>query len=695
MQLIAAINTALLAQRGNHLAWVPVCLAIGIGSYFSLTFEPITVVWWSGIIVVSIMAVVVRLLPYSVAPLLMACALVLVGAGLAKARVNLVTEPILSFRYYGPIQGRVIKIDRSASDATRLTLDNVVLSRMGPAKTPSRVRVSLHGDHTTPLFVPGETIMTTGHLSQPSGPAEPYGFDFQRHAFFMKLGAVGYTRNPVVGLQGSQKNWRLWIYAQRVAISRAVQREMPGEPGAFAAAIMTGDRAAMGQGTLADLRASNLAHLLAISGLHMGLLTGVIFTIVRFFIACFPFIALRVPTKKIAAVCAIVAGFFYLLLSGGNVATERAFIMITVMFVAILLDRRALTLRAVAMAAIVVLIIAPEALVGPGFQMSFAATTALVVVFQQMRKFDLTRFPKWQRGILSVVISSAVAGFATAPFAAAHFNMIAHYGLVANLLSVPLMGVLVMPAAVFAACLAPIGLAWIGLWFMEQGLKWIMYVAHTVGQAEGAVGHVAAPSQWVVPLMGLGLVWLAIWSGRGRVIGAAIAAVGFVLWSQTTRPALLVADNGALIGRATQDGRALSRAKGSGFVAGIWLENDGAPVDQDVAAARDGLNISGRVVRTDLGPWSVMQVSGKTALADLNGCGGADVLISNQADAGDRPCLIYDLDRLRKTGSLALDIDDQNVLTITSARSVTGSRPWNTTSKSVQAEPLLIVEAKP
>ena len=699
MHPFGAINAALLAQRGNLLAWVPVCLGVGVGWYFGLLQEPSVLAWWMATTFAFFMIVCARFAPFSLAPLFIAIALVVVGAGLAKVRVEMVKEPMLTFRYYGPIEGRVIKIDRSASDAVRLTLDRVVLARMSPDRTPARVRVSLHGEQTDRLIQPGEVLMTTGHLSPPSGPAEPGGFDFQRHAFFLKLGAVGYTRNPVVGLAHGQSDWRLLVYSQRVKISRAVQKAMSGEAGAFAAAIMTGDRAAMGQATLRNLRASNLAHLLAISGLHMGLLTGVIFMGVRFLIACVPYLALRWPAKKIAAVCAIAVGFYYLLLSGGNVATERAFIMVSVMFVAVILDRRALTLRAVAMAAIVVLVIAPEALVGPGFQMSFAATTALVVVFGILRSVNLMRFPKWQRAVFSVVVSSAVAGFATAPFAAAHFNMFAHYGLIANLLSVPLMGVLVMPAAVVAACLAPFGLAWIGLWFMELGLRWILFVATTVGQADGAVGHIVAPMPQVLPVMGFGLIWIALWSGRGRLFGVAVTAVAFFLWSQTTRPALLVADNGALMGRNTNDGRALSRAKGSGFVAGIWLENDGAPMMQDQAAARAGIETLGRVSTTTLGDWRVVQVSGKTALADMSGCDGADILISNQAEVGPRPCHVFDIGALRQSGSLALDVDAQGALVITRARDITGHRPWNggqgdDAQKTAIGGPLILVKSQ-
>lgn len=678
MRALAKIENALLAQRGHLFCWVPVCLGIGIGGYYQLPAEPDALIFIAMLVPIGLLYAASRVVRISFAPLLVAICLIGAGAGIAKFRTDHVAGPVLGFRYYGAIEGRVVNIDRSGSDAVRLTLDQVKLERMSSEKTPARVRVSLHGEDETANFNPADIIMTTGHLSPPSGPAEPGGFDFQRHAWFLKIGGVGYTRNPVVRLEAARPSgFKLWVFSQRIALADAVHKQIDGEAGAFAAAIMTGDRSAMSQKTIGNLRATNLAHLLAISGLHMGLLTGFVFAVIRFGLALIPWIALRIPTKKIAAIFSLLIGAAYLALSGGSVATERAYIMVAVMLVAVLLDRRALTLRAVAMAATIVLIIQPEALVGPGFQMSFAATTALVLVFGQMRRFNTQRLPKWARAVLSVVLSSAVAGFATAPFAAAHFNMFAHYGLIANLLSVPLMGLVVMPAAVLAVCFAPIGGWGAGLWLMEKGLLWILYVADRVANIEGGLGHVIAPHAAVLPVLTLGLLWLSLWQGRARFAGLVVAIFAGVLWMQSTRPAVLIADSGGLIGVMGENGRALSRAKGSGFVAGIWLENDGNPVAQDIAAARGGYDVSGRETRVVLGAWKILQVSGKTALSALAGCGGADVLIATVEDQIDRPCQVFDIIALRNTGSLALEVLENGDLKITTASDVAGNRPWN------------------
>ncbi|WP_322893619.1 MULTISPECIES: ComEC/Rec2 family competence protein [unclassified Yoonia] len=672
------VSDALLAQRGGLLCWVPVCLALGIGWYFAQAQEPGAEVFWGFAGLGALLLLAARLIAVAWRPILLALVLALLGAGLAKYRTEAVAAPMLGFRYYGAIEGRVVDIDRSASDAIRLTLDNVVLERMAPDRTPERVRVSVHGDQLLDEFRPGDVLIMTGHLSPAAGPAEPGGFDFQRHAWFLGLGAVGYTRNPVLRLDSpGASDWGMRIFALRMAVSLAVRSAIPGEAGAFAAAIMTGDRSGMSQQTLDDLRKSNLAHLLAISGLHMGLLTGFVFAVIRYGLALVPFIALRLATKKIAALVALIVGAFYLALSGGNVATERAFIMAAVVLVAVLLDRRALTLRAVAIAAMIVLVWQPEALTGPGFQMSFAATVALIAVFRGLRRVDLHRLPRWSRPALSVFLSSLVAGLATAPYAAAHFNMMSHFGLIANLASVPLMGLLVMPAAVLATCLAPLGLDGIGFALMEAGLRWILFVAATAAAPDNAVSYVMAPAGAVLPLLTLGLLWLILWQGRARFAGLGLAVLAFVIWQDSTRPALLVADDGGLIGRLGPQGRALSKATGGSFVAGIWLENDGVPVAQDAAAARDGLQREGRVVTAVLGDWQVSQVSGKTALAELQGCGGADVLVVNQRDAVARPCEVFDLIRLRDTGALALDLGADGDLIIATAQTAAGNRPWN------------------
>ena len=426
MRGLTRIEAALLEQRGHLFEWVPVCIGVGIGGYFLLRFEPgreliLGIAFLAlGILVLS------RLLGEAFAPLAVALALVGGGFVLAAHRAHDVAGPVLGFRYYGPVEGRLIAMDRSNSDALRLTLDRVVLERVAPDRTPTRVRISLHGDQSLGVEpVPGLRIMTTAHLSPPGGPVEPGGFDFQRHAWFGQLGAVGYTRVPILAIaEAAEGQDGLAVFGLRMAFAERILAILPGDVGGFAVAVTTGARSAISQPALEALRISNLAHLLAISGLHMGLLSGFVFAALRVGFALVPPLALRVPARKLSAAGALIAATGYLALSGGNVATERAYVMAAVALCAVMLNRRAISLRAVAIAAVIVLVLRPEALLGPGFQMSFAATVALVAVFGWMRDGQVSMGPSWSKPVVAVLISSGVAGLATAPIGAAHFNAI-------------------------------------------------------------------------------------------------------------------------------------------------------------------------------------------------------------------------------------------------------------------------------
>ncbi|MCK0150975.1 ComEC family competence protein [Marivita sp. S6314] len=666
-RVLSGMANLLLAQSGGLFPFVPVFLGCGICLYFALLIEPpITALILCGCIGALLLG------GYAVSrsafsPLLCACAMVFLGITLAGMRSHIVAGPVIDWRYYGPVTGRVVAMDRSASDAVRITLDHVWLRDVPLTETPRRVRLSLHAKDPGAVPEPGMIVMTTGHLGPPGGAVEPGGFDFRRHAWFLRLGAVGYSRVPLVvwdAPTGGQ-----WVFRTRMALSARIQDTLTGASGAFAAAIVTGDRSAIPQDVLQALRDTNLAHLLAISGLHMGLVSAFVFAVLRLGLLLTP-VGLRWPVKKIAALGALCIAAFYLALSGANVATERAFVMVSVMLVAVMCNRRAISLRAVALAAIIILAMHPEAVLGPGFQMSFAATTALVAVFGALRD-SATRLPRHRvlRGIASVALSSAIAGAATAPFAMAHFNQVAQYGLLANLATVPLMGLLVIPSAVTAICLMPVGLEVIGLVPMGWGVDWILYVAQSVADWDGAVRPVVTPQPSVLPLIALGALGVVIWRGRASWLGFAPILCAFWLWSQADRPQILVAEGGTLVGVMTPEGRALSRPKGTGFVAGVWLENDGQGADQETAAAlwpgRASVNIH--------------HLHGKRAAAGFDGCDTGDVIIAS-ADlptVANANCLILQRKDFKSTGSLAISIDASGAYRIEKARDRAGARLWN------------------
>ncbi len=676
-----AAKTALDQQQGHLFHWSPICLAIGIGIYFALRFEPSTSILW---LLASIVAVTAVLGMRSVgvySVLALACALTLAGFSMAGLRTHIVSAPVLDFRYYGPVQGRIIGLDRSGSGAERLLLDQVVLSRMAPADIPERVRVSLLGERTIDApFSPGDTVMLTGHLMAPNGPAEPGGFDFRRFAWFQKIGAFGYSRAPVVRLAtaaDSKAGFTIYLARIRKTLSDKAYGALDASVGGFAAVIISGDRSHLAPDTLSHLRAANLAHLLAISGLHMGLLSGFVFGALRLGLVALPVVRHFWPIKQIAAIGAMLAATSYLLISGASVATERAWVMAMVALLAVLVNRRALSLRAVALAALIVLVLRPEALLSPGFQMSFAATTALVVVFDRIRDVQiLTHLPSWSRPFVSLLISSFVAGVATAPVAMAHFNMIAHYGYIANLVALPVMGVLVMPMAVISVLAMPFGLEAWPLAIMGLGLQWILIVAGEVSSWQGSVGHIPSPNALCLPLMSLGVLFWMLWQGSFRWAGCVLVASGAFIWFQAERPNVLISQDGGQIGIMTVEGRALSKARGAGFVSGIWLENDGAPNEQEAAALLwPGTRADG-VATVHLAGRKIVHVQGKKAAASITSCASTDILVSNVALPDINGCLVLTPDELKETGAIALSAHT-GMLNAVTASDITGRRPWS------------------
>ena len=681
---VTAVVSRTFGRQQSHLfPWAPVCFGAGVGGYFIASTEP---QWWH-LVALSLLAGLLWLIAYLfdrhracwASVLLWALSLAIGGTTVASMRAHVVAAPVLSFRYYGPIEGRIVSIDKSASEKLRLTLDRVRLSRVSRQNTPIRVRVSLHGPDMALKLSPGDVVMTTGHLGPPAGPVEPGGFDFQRHLWFQQLGALGYTRNPMLRVapaSAGEGGLSLRLYRFRLTLADAIKSRMADQEGPFAAAIITGNRADLDPALVDTLRASNLAHLLAISGLHMGLLTGAVFALVRIALAAIPQISVRLHVRKIAAVAALIAAVLYLGVSGANVATQRAFIMVSVMLVAICVERPALSLRAVAIAALFILMIAPEALVGPGFQMSFAATTALVAVFAVIRDKGLFLIlPKWLSGSVALLLSSFIAGAATAPFGAAYYNQVAQYGLLANLLSVPVMGLIVMPGALLAGALAPVGLEGAGLWVMEFGLNWILRVAEFVAGLDGSTRAIVAPGPWVLPLITLGGLTLCLWQGTGRLLGLAPMSVALVLWYGVERPTVLISETGRLIGVLQNGERALNKPKGDGFSARVWLENDGDPADQVQAAARAGYGAN--YLRADIaGETLIFNAANPNAIDIADTCAANDIVVLPRVETSlPKGCNGWNAVDFTKGGAVAIYVTRIG-LRYENSRSRQGDRLW-------------------
>ncbi len=673
---------ALAGARADGFLWLPIWLGTGIGLWFALDWEPGRASYALACALAVLGGVAWVRAPD--AARLPAAALAVTAAGflLAGQRAHELAAPVLGFRFYGPVEGRIIGIDRSGADYIRLTLDRVVLENIAPARTPATLRVALHGDQSQILPEPGQRVMMTANLMPPAGPASPQSYDFRRNSWFSKLGAVGYVRAPVLLVAPPEAgDWALAGHRLRMRLSGAMQAHMPGQAGAVAAALMTGDRSAIAEATNASMRASNLYHIVSISGLHMGMLAGFVFTALRYGLAMVGGLALWLPVKKIAAAVALLAASIYLWVAGPNVATERAYVMAATMLVAVLIDRRAISLRTVAVAALVLLVKEPESLVEPGFQMSFGATVALILVYRPWAAVQ-HHVPALLKPAAMLTISSLAAGLASAPIAAVHFNRMQEYGLLANLLVVPVMGTVVMPAGVIAAIAAPFGLAEPPLWVMEQGTRWMIFVSDWVAGLEGAQRAVTVPPETVLPMLASAAALSVLGRGAVRGLGMVLALGAAMLWAQAARPTLLIAPEGELVGLMTPEGRALSKP-GAGFVAETWLLEDGDTARPEEAAARPDWSGPAGTREAEFAGRRVVHLTGKGASARVNvACTPGAVVVLAAVAEGPAPegCLLFDLAALRQSGAVSITPEGAG-LRIQTVAEASGARLWAPAAK--------------
>ena len=420
------------------------------------------------------------------------------------------------------------------------------------------------------------------------------------------------------------------------------------------------------------------------SGYHMALVAGVVFFIVRAVLALFPALALRHPIKKWAAMAALAAATFYLVLSGAEVATQRSYIMTAVVLIGVMADRATLTMRTIAVAALAVMLIVPEAVIHPSFQMSFAATLALIATYERGIPWIATapatplgaRIALWgAREITVLAIASLVAGLATTPYAAYHFHRMAPYGVIANLLAMPIISALSMPAGLLALVAMPFGFD-APLWrLMGVGIDWMVAVAVWVANLPGAVGHVPAFGVGAVLLATAGLVVVCLLRSPLRFAGAGFVVAGCAVAMMAARPDVMVSAGGDVVAVRGADGR-LSAVKFGSDTLSVreWLAADGdarLPNDRAVAAGF-ACDPDGCVARLANG--AAVAVS-RAAAAFADDCTRAVLIVTLRVAPTDCAAMVLDRTTLRSNGAMALTYRNGQ-FEMASARPEGIDRPW-------------------
>lgn len=582
--LLTTLRDLFIAERAHWILWLPVALGIGIGLYFGLPLEPPRILGIAALALGCALIVLFRNI-WPVRLALMAFLAMSLGFVVAQWRTHEVAATSLNRALtFATIEGRVDAVE-PAVRGPRVVLDVFSISRLDREETPSKVRLRLHAADAG--VRPGDVIRVRGRLTPPPSASYPGGYDFSRNAWFSGLGGVGFAFGPSERLAsrpkgGLTERFQTLIASARADIADRLSERIEGPAGGVAAALATGLRGGIPEDVRENMRDSGLAHLLAISGLHIGLVAGFVFTLVRGGLALSPNLALRWPLKKIAAVAALLAAAIYMLLAGATVPTQRAFIMTAVVLVAMLLNRRGISLRLIALAATLVLLLRPEALLNVSFQMSFAATIALVAAYEAFwgRMRVATGESSFARRIaiyfLAVAFTTLIASLATAPFAVFHFNRLALLGIVANLVAVPVAALWVMPLEVLALLLMPFGLEGLVTPLLGWGVEVILATAASVSAWPLAAITVPAPQTIGLVVMTFGALWLTLWQGRWRLIGVVPVIAGLASAGGVAAPDIMIADNAKLIAfRSAPDVLYLSNPRAQSFVRGIWERRTG------------------------------------------------------------------------------------------------------------------------
>jgi len=669
---------------GRLVPWLSVAFGFGIVAYFSAEREP---AWWAACALALAgitIAVLARRRPVG---FVLALGLATIAAGFATATLTTlrVAHPVLAQpTWSASVTGFVeTREERARSDRVVVRVRSIEARRM--VVKPDRVRVAVRKG-TAPAV--GSFVAFMAHLSPPLAPLRPGGYDFARDMYFSGLGASGYVLGairtaPAPRAPGFWLRAAAFLDGVREAINQRIHAVLPGDRGSIASALITGKRNAISDPVRNAFYISSLAHVLAISGFHMAVVAGIAFFFIRAGLALMPALAAHRPIKKWAAAAALVTAAFYLVLSGASVSTQRAFIMIVIVLIGVMLDRPALTFRTLTVAAFGVLLAAPQAVVHPSFQMSFAAALALIAAYQYglpwRAEADTSlgaRAALWgTREIAALILASLVAGLATTPYAAYHFHRVAPYGVLANLLAMPVVSAWVMPMGILGVLTLPLGFDAPFWQLMGQGIDWMITVALWVTSLPGAVGHMRAFGTGPLLLGTAGLLLLCLLRTPLRLSGALLAVIATMWALAAPRPDVLVAADGRAAAIRGADGRLTFLSSGrDSFVIKDWLAADGDGRDPKDKSLHDGVTCDaiGCIGRLKDGRLASLVLRAEAFAED---CARAAVVVSRRDAPIACPATLVDRKVWRAQGATALRWSG-NRFEETFARPPGTDRPW-------------------
>ncbi len=578
----------ILAGQNRWGLWLPVLFGCGIGLYFALPFEPSK---WFTVAVVELLIITAVIFRCSLAVLyaLLVPTFVVMGFTtiqirtlyLASQQVAVPTDSLY-------LRGRIKYLDYNSRGNQRLILDQLQDFERRPLAGEFRISLRPQAEK----LQSGQCVELVAKLMPRPQAALPTGYQFDRKSFYLGISGSGYAESrvlPIICAAGSSWTDKISfvVSALRTKVIDHIKSMLPPDEAAVTAAIIAGEQGGINSRLLNHYRDSGLAHFLSISGLHMSMIAGMMFFLIRLMTAMFPPLALRCDSKKIAALFAIVMSMVYLVISGSAIPAQRAFIMTFIVLLGVLFDRRAISMHTIAWAAFIVLFISPEALIGASFQMSFAAVIALVAFYEKyagaLQRFLRGRGDKLQSlplrivkilfaYIIGILLSDLVASLATLPFAIYHFNRIALFTSLANLLAGPVIGLLIMPFTLLSLVTMPFGMDYVDIKIVGFGVSLVNQITAWVSSLPDAAYLIPSMPAWGLVLIALGGLWLAIWQTSIRRWGMLPLIIGFLSIAVVRQPDMLISYDGRLIAlQDKQHNMVILPARGNKFMQDVWL----------------------------------------------------------------------------------------------------------------------------
>ena len=697
------------AQSGRFVLWLPVFMAIGVLAYFDLRTEPPP--WIAAKCAAACFAAALGASRWPV-PRAIALAMGFAALGFASGQFTTARAQRIETDLPGHammISGTLRAVE-TLPNGRRITLTSPLLTpdetrlswgqRDKPVPEPDRIlaraaRIRLMAGDLTALAT-GDTIRIRAMLRQPAPPAWPGAWDTQRDAFFAGLGASGYALNRIeVTARAPPDRMAERVQWLREAIAARVMTAVPGAAGAVSVTLLTGAQRGIPEADHAAFRDSGLAHLLAVAGLHIGIVMGFAFAAARILLALSEHASLFWPAKKIAAVLALAVGGGYMLLTGAHVPIVRSFAMACLFTLAILAGRQPVSLRGLGLAGIVLMTIAPYEVPGVSFQMSFSAVLALISGYEAMRPW-LRRLHgrSWRKRVLShavaLALTSTLAGTASLPYGAYHFGHVQSWYIFSNMAAVPLTAFWVMPAGMIALILMPLGLESLALVPMGWGVTLIIGIARFTAALPGATLAVPHMPAWGLAAVSGGIAWIGIWHGWVRWLGMAAIAVGIASPLFDRPPDIMIAGDGGLIGFRTALGVSLQQTRsGSNFTRDAWLARwfvpHAGPVSADDPAFRCMKDSC--VFRPRADAMAALWMHGPERPST---CAGIAVVVSAEPARGIcawPPPRLADRFTVWKDGATAIWLRPDGVVLLTD-RQERGDRPWVPPPPKPKARPV-------